>query len=228
MIHNQGFQSQFKLLEQVYNEPIIEKVDLVDIKDILGQFTIEKCKVILLGNDLLKEDKSKVKLPEAISEVKTEEWFGITYQLFKRPDAADLKASFEGSEWKESISMFKKLEKNKFVPTDVSIVAKNRKIENDDPELIHPDLNYAYPTEESKINSNMLGRYRLYHLTDHVYLKPKTFIDIILRIRNPLEKKSFKYKKPLSYLETAKDFALFNVMRYCFRQKVTKQVGYYA
>ena len=35
-------------------------------------------------------------------------------------------------------------------------------------------------------------------------------------------------KKPVLFLETPKDFAQFRILQDCFRQKVTKQVGYEA
>ena len=67
----------------------------------------------------------------------------------------------------------------------------------------------------------------LYHLTDHVYLKPKTSIDIVLRIKQP-ENRYTPEGKSLCYLQTAKDFALFKVMKDCFRSELTKDVGYEA
>jgi len=67
----------------------------------------------------------------------------------------------------------------------------------------------------------------LYHLTDHVYLKPKTSIDIVLRIKQP-ENRHTPEGKSLSYLQTPKDFALFKVMKDCFRSELTKDVGYEA
>ena len=37
-------------MEDVYAEAIIEKIDIPDIRDILEQFTLEHCKVVLMGN----------------------------------------------------------------------------------------------------------------------------------------------------------------------------------
>ena len=35
-------------------------------------------------------------------------------------------------------------------------------------------------------------------------------------------------KKPKSYLETPRDYALFSVLVDCFKAKVTKEIGYEA
>ena len=55
-----------KILEEIYGEAIIETIDVQDIRDFLGEFTIDKVKVVLLGNQLL-DDTSSVQLPECIS-----------------------------------------------------------------------------------------------------------------------------------------------------------------
>ena len=79
MIYNQGFRDQSRLLEQVYSEALFESIDLEDIKETLSQFTLEKCKVVLMAQSLLGDD-CKVKLPEKVyTDVLKEEWFVIQF-----------------------------------------------------------------------------------------------------------------------------------------------------
>lgn len=40
------------ILKEVYNEAIIEELDVADIRAYLADFTLEKCKVVLCGNEL--------------------------------------------------------------------------------------------------------------------------------------------------------------------------------
>ena len=60
-----------------------------------------------------------------------------------------------------------------------------------------------------------------------MYLKPKTVINVLFRIRQPAQRETVA-GKAVSYLQTPRDFALFRVMQDCFRAKVTKEVGYLA
>ena len=93
--------------------------------------------------------------------------------------------------------------KNRFVPErPFDIVAKSRKKKNDPPEMIVLEKPEAEEEKKegfekftahsntcvSKGPSKILltcekKPYLLYHLTDHVYLRPKTVINILLRIR---------------------------------------------
>ena len=59
---------------------------------------------------------------------------------------------------------------NKFVPKNTKPKAKKIKAQNDEPR----ETTFG---EEKMI--------KLYHQLDHVYLKPNTVINIILRIRQP-------------------------------------------
>ena len=76
-----------KILENVYADPIIEKIDIEDIKSMLDGFTIEKCKVFLMGNSIL-QPECKI-LPKAIRE-DTDKWFGTKYRTYKAPDAKEI------------------------------------------------------------------------------------------------------------------------------------------
>ena len=80
-----------------------------------------------------------------------EEWFGTKYRRYKRPDANDLKMSFEAGDWVKIIGKIKKLKKNTYVPEDLSIVAEKRKPENDEPKRIV--LKAESSSEEEKLNS---------------------------------------------------------------------------
>ena len=75
------------ILKEVYNEAIIEELDVADIRAYLADFTLEKCKVVLCGNELFDQNKYSVKLTEPISQLKKDKWFGTKYQLYNRPTA---------------------------------------------------------------------------------------------------------------------------------------------
>ena len=42
-----------KILENIYPEAIIDHIDIEDIKKLLAEFTLDKCKVLILGKRLL-------------------------------------------------------------------------------------------------------------------------------------------------------------------------------
>jgi len=69
----------------VYTEAIIENMDVADICDVLAQFTLENCKLVLLVNELFDASKCKVTLSDPISEVKTDKWFGTKFKIYNRP-----------------------------------------------------------------------------------------------------------------------------------------------
>ena len=58
-------------------------------------------------------------------------------------------------------------------------------------------------------------------LVDHVYLKPRTRIDIVLQIAPTTDQGT-------SFLESPSDRALFNTVRECIKETVNKEVGYEA
>ena len=53
-----------KLLEQSYTEPIIPEIDQQDVRAFLNDFTYDKCKIVLNGNDMFK--RKDVKLTKMI------------------------------------------------------------------------------------------------------------------------------------------------------------------
>lgn len=61
-------------------------------------------------------------------------------------------------------------------------------------------------------------------MLDHKHLKPTTAIDILLRIREPPERKHSN-GKPLTFLSTPEDFALFDVMVNCLKSTVNRRIG---
>ncbi len=52
-----------KLLKDVNPEAIIESIDVVNIKALLGEFTLEKCKVVIVGGELCQKVQSVEELP---------------------------------------------------------------------------------------------------------------------------------------------------------------------
>ena len=64
-------------------------------------------------------------------------------------------------------------------------------------------------------------------MIDYVYQKPSTVIHILLRIRQPKLRQN-QDGKPLNFLETPYDYAMFHVVQDCFDNTMKKQVGYEA
>ena len=60
-----------------------------------------------------------------------------------------------------------------------------------------------------------------------MYLKPITYLDILLRIKQPEQRYTSQFKSKC-FLETPEDFALFNVMSDCLLSTVESMVGYEA
>ena len=71
-----------KLLEQVYPESIIDKIDVADIRRILTSFSLENCKVVLQLKNLFEDDGKDhpVGLPEKIDEVKRTNLFCFSFK----------------------------------------------------------------------------------------------------------------------------------------------------
>ena len=86
-------------MKDVYSEAIIEN-DLVEVvipnmRDILSEFTIDKCKIVLMGNNILSADNG-IELPQVEPEVindeiKTCNWFGTKYRIYRRPNWEELR-----------------------------------------------------------------------------------------------------------------------------------------
>ena len=82
----------------------------------------------------------------------------------------DLKAEFTDEEWKAATDLISMPQKNRFVPEDTSTIVK--------PEQ---RLKHNKVPKEIKWKEGV----NLYHVLDHVYLKPSTIINILLRIKQP-------------------------------------------
>ena len=70
---------QSKILEEVYPETLIKCIDYLHIKSLLEDFSYEKCKIALIGNDILTRDD--VYLPNVFEERK-EPRFSSTYRVY--------------------------------------------------------------------------------------------------------------------------------------------------
>ena len=119
------------IIKQVYGETVIESVDIEDIKSILAEMTLEKCKLVFLGNDLLKNSEL---LTEPISKQQKEPHFKTNFRIYKKPE--NLKELFQPKEWEDAIKSMKKPTKNRFVPDDISIIPCEKKQRNDSPDEI--------------------------------------------------------------------------------------------
>ena len=75
--------------------------------------------------------------------------------------------------WDKSVAMLAKPKTNKYVPTNTNILGGKPRLElNRNPDTIEL--------------GNKKKKVILYHCLDQVWLKPKTCIDIIMRIKQPI------------------------------------------
>ena len=183
---------------------------MADISKFVAELTYESCKVALYGNDLLTREDISMMRP--LSEVKKEVKFSSKYRMHEKPSSEELKAEFESEDWDAAIKMLQEPKANPFVPEDISTIVnpKKRERKNADPNAFE-----------------IAKGVNLYHQLDHVYLKPKTIIDIFLRIKQP-EKRSTDEGKSVCFLKTPADFALYSVLEDCVDSAITAKVGYEA
>ena len=85
------------ILKETYDEPVIDEIDLNDIKLMLSQFSYETCKLNLNGNEIMKN--TDLINAEPLSEVQKDEYSQTKFQLFKKPDAQALRQQFTDEEW---------------------------------------------------------------------------------------------------------------------------------
>ncbi len=149
-----------RILEDVYAETIVRKIDQQDIKAFLGELTFEKCKIVLNGNDLL--NRTDVKLPNKIRDMQRETFFNAKFRTHEKP--ADLKKHLNPDDCKG----LTRPSKNKYVPENTEPITKigNKKQVNPSP-----------------ITHEFSKKFHLYCNVDQVYLKPLTSVNLLLRIR---------------------------------------------
>ena len=194
-------------------QPVIEDYDVADIKKMIDDLSYENCKIILTAKSILDNEDLIEKLGEPLSEIKKEEWMSAKYRLYTKP--VDPKEAFSREEWDEAVSQLKKPTKNHFVPENVDTIVpkEQRQQKNESPKRIKID-------ERKKID--------LFHLLDRVHLKPRTSINIILRLRQPEPRRDPDTGRPTTYLATPRDHAMFRVLKGCLKSVITEKVGYEA
>ena len=74
------------LIKEVYSKPIIDEIDMDDIKLLFDELRYDRCKMSLDGNDLFKKADDQEIQVEFIGNVKKEENYGTKYRLFKKAD----------------------------------------------------------------------------------------------------------------------------------------------
>ena len=130
----------------------------------MQEFVLEKCKIVLNGNDIL--TKEEIFVSEPVSRIMKEKWLSTKYRIYQKP--VNVQANLTSEEWKSILSTLHKPAENKFVPKNTQSIIKRSQSINTFPKSI------SFP-ENQMIN--------LYHLLDHVYLKPNTVINIVFKIR---------------------------------------------
>ena len=207
MIHSKD---PSRILKDTYKHSIIDKYEPERIKTVMSFLTYENCKIVLQAPDIVTKSPCVIK-QSSLSEVLKEKWFGTKYKRFSRPDNPE--AIFENQrEWSSLKDRMKQPRKNPYIPEKLECLtpASKQKTRNDYPKLVKLDQNPAYA---------------MYHLVDAVYLKPKTAFNLLMRIRQPKEQ---PHGKPVTFLQTPKDFAAFEIMKGCLHATATKTIGYEA
>ena len=67
----------------------------------------------------------------------------------------------------------------------------------------------------------------LYHVLDNVYHKPETTIHIILKMVQP-DKRQNELGKPVNFLQTPHDYAMFSIAKNCFESQLNSRIGFEA
>ena len=106
----------------------MKKIDIEDIKSMLGEMSYDLAKIAINGNNLLKRED--ISLPVQLVDEQKEKHFGSKYRIHEKPTIEDLKAEFDEEEWTKAIELIKEPQKNQFVPDDISTIVKPAKRKN--------------------------------------------------------------------------------------------------
>ena len=98
------------------------EVDVADVRKFLCEFTLEKCKIVLLGNEKIPEPN---KQPTAS---KVDIYFGTRYDIYDRPTAEEIQKTLSDNQCQGAIESLKTniIKKNKYVPENTKLVTKPR------------------------------------------------------------------------------------------------------
>ena len=64
--------------------PVVEEYDVEDIRKYLGEFSYEKCKIVMMGKDILSNKELLEKAGEPTSGLKKEKWTLAKYKNFEK------------------------------------------------------------------------------------------------------------------------------------------------
>ena len=79
-----NIQNPNKLLKRVPAMPVVEEYDVEDIRKYLGEFSYEKCKIVMMGKDILSNKELLEKAGEPTSGLKKEKWTLAKYKNFEK------------------------------------------------------------------------------------------------------------------------------------------------
>ena len=166
-----------------------------------AEMSFSRAKVVLAGKNLLSREEITGQLGEALGPQIKDKWFKTTHRLYRRPDTA-LQEDPAGLKLHVP-------QANRFIPENFNTLVSqaDSKKKNDAPkrvELITGD-----------------DRADLFVLVDHVYLKPKTRLDLALNIAPSSEQAT-------AFLASPADRGVFNAVIACISEKINKEVGYEA
>ena len=155
--------------------PVVEDYDVEDIRKYLGEFSYEKCKIVMMGKDILSNKELLEKAGKPTSGLMKEKWTLTKYKNFEKTSNSSSVYADRQEEWEEVCSLMHRPTKNRFVPENLETLVPSelRQTKNVKPKRIR--------ISDDKDG----GRIDLYHLVDSVHLKPMTQVDVVLRLRQP-------------------------------------------
>ncbi|CDW88765.1 a-pheromone processing metallopeptidase ste23 [Stylonychia lemnae] len=151
-----------QILKDTYSGIIVQKIDLKHIVDFLKQMTLDSCKIVMSGKNLLDKDLYENKL----TKTKTEKWFKTNYQIVEKPVSSIINQIQNYDTSKLSLPLT-----NPLIPEDFKIKSQAKLEKNQIPQLIYKDENL----------------YELWLLQDHTFQMPRAIVQIVFMIPNFFE-----------------------------------------
>ena len=95
-----------QIVKEVYGSTIIPEIDIADIKQLVNEYSYDKCKISCLSN-LMATNQDFVQA-DSLSPMIKEYHFGTKYRRFLKPPLQSLKSQFASNEWQKAIEMLQK------------------------------------------------------------------------------------------------------------------------
>ena len=168
--------------------------------------TFDKCKVGLIGPDILSQSEIQASLGKILSEIKREQWFKATYRIHQKPHLQ-----------KSDPKIIKKIEQQQLL----KLPAPNEFICRIPTPLVPPEESREKNLPPTRIQSFLNNRVNLFHSVDHSFRKCVSYIDIILKMNQPKAKDNM----PQCFMQKPSDFANLDVLIEALYATITPLFG---